>query len=109
MSRPYDDADDLQEREQYLKDQGVDHEEPINSLEQITETSVLQRVINKAAMIDYINRHLPNSASLDTRKSFCYYDSDKDFVLAMTIELSGPGAEDAFKQLDIKYWSKGIV
>ncbi len=27
MSRPYDDADDLQEREIYLRDRGVDHEE----------------------------------------------------------------------------------
>lgn len=27
MKRPYDDADDLQEREIYLRDRGVDHEE----------------------------------------------------------------------------------
>jgi hypothetical protein len=27
MSRPYDDADDLQEREMYLRDRGLDHEE----------------------------------------------------------------------------------
>jgi hypothetical protein len=30
MSRPYDDADDLQEREIYLRDQGVDHEETMS-------------------------------------------------------------------------------
>jgi hypothetical protein len=27
MKRPYDDADDLQEREMYLRDRGEDHEE----------------------------------------------------------------------------------
>lgn len=109
MSRPYDDADDLQEREQYLKDQGVDHEEPekINSLEQIKKTDPMQRALNKGMMIAWINRQ--QAYHCDVRKSYVYYDEDKDFVIASSIELGGPGAEAAFKQLGIKYWSKGIV
>lgn len=78
-----------------------------NSLEEITETSPMQREFNKGMMVAYINK--TGGYHLDVRKSFVYYDADKDFVTAMSIELGGPGAEAAFKTLGIKYWSKGIV
>lgn len=66
----------------------------------------LHRKMNETLMVAFINRH--SAWHLDVRKSFAYYDSDKDFVLATENELSGPGADAAFEKLDIKYYSKGV-
>lgn len=75
--------------------------------ELITETSPMQREFNKGLMVAWINKN--GAYHNDVRKSFCYYDADKDFVIASTIEIGGPGGEAAFVQLGIKYYSKGIV
>lgn len=80
---------------------------PETSLEELTETNPMQREFNKGFMVNYINK--TGAYHLDVRKSYVYYDADKDFVCAMSLALGGPGAEAAFKQLGIKYWSKGIV
>lgn len=68
--------------------------------------SPLHRMLNKDMMVVYINRN--GAYHLDVRKSYVYYDEDKDFVTAMSIPLGGPGAEAGFVQLGIKYWSKGV-
>ena len=78
-------------------------------IEQIETTSPMQKEFNKGMMVAYINKHLPTTAHLDVRKSFVYYDADKDFVVATENFLEGPGADAAFEKLGIKYWSKGIV
>ena len=80
---------------------------PETSLTEITETNPMQREFNKGFMVHYINRH--GAYHLDVRTSYVYYDADKDFVYASSIALGGPGAEKAFEQLGIKFWSKGIV
>jgi hypothetical protein len=80
---------------------------PETSLEEITETNPMQKEMNKGLMVMWINKM--GAYHNDVRKSFVYYDADKDFVSASTIPLGGPGAENAFKILGIKYWSKGIV
>jgi hypothetical protein len=81
----------------------------MSSIEEITETGSMQRMLNKELMVAYINANLISRSHLDVRKSFVYYDESKTFVFAMGIELGGPGAESAFEKLGIKYWSKGIV
>ena len=80
---------------------------PNNSLEEIKQTNPMQREMNKGLMVAWINKY--QAYHCDVRKSYCYYDADKDFVIAGSIELGGPGAEHAFEVLKIKYWSKGIV
>ncbi|UOW93376.1 hypothetical protein SEA_LABELLE_50 [Mycobacterium phage Labelle] len=62
--------------------------------------------INKALMVAYINNH--GRYDLDVRKSFVYYNSDGDFVFALSNKLDGPRAQEIFDKLDIKFWSKGI-
>ena len=79
----------------------------MSELQEIKESaSTFEREFNKALMVAFINKH--GAYSLDVRKSFCYYDADKDFVVATNNELKGPGADAAFETLKIKYWSKGI-
>jgi hypothetical protein len=77
------------------------------TLEEITKTDPMQKALNKGLMVAFINRH--SAYHLDVRTSFVYYDADKDFVIATSIEIGGPGGEAAFEKLNIKYWSKGIV
>lgn len=80
---------------------------PETSLEELTETSPMQRYMNESLMVHWINK--TGSYHLDVRTSYVYYDADKDFVCAMSLALGGPGAEAAFEKLGIKYWSNGIV
>ena len=79
----------------------------MSNIEEITGTNPMQKEFNKGLMVAFINRH--SAWHLDVRTSFVYYDADKDFVIASSIEIGGPGGEAAFEKLGIKYWSKGIV
>ena len=77
--------------------------------EEITaERGGLVTMMNREMMVAFINRHLPETANLDVRTSYVYYDEDGDFKLALHNKLEGPGADVAFKRLGIKFWSKGI-
>jgi hypothetical protein len=77
-------------------------------LTEITEPrSLMVRKMNEQMMVAYINRH--GRYELDVRTAYVYYDSDGDFVAALANKLEGPGTDAAFKQLDIKFWSKGIM
>lgn len=79
-------------------------------LEEITETNPMQREFNKGMMVAYINRDIVSRSHLDVRKSYVYYDADKDFKLALANELEGPGVDqELLDKVGIKYWSKGIV
>ena len=71
-----------------------------------SDLNPMQREFNKGLMVAFINKQ--GAYHLDVRKSFVYYDADKDFVIATSLEVGGPGGEAAFETLGIKFWSKGI-
>jgi hypothetical protein len=64
----------------------------------------MHREWNKGLMVAFINRH--SRWELDVRKSYAYYDADKDFVAATNDPLREGDA--VVKKLNIKYWSKGV-
>lgn len=63
-------------------------------------------MMNKQLMVAFINHH--GRYDLDVRKSYVYYDEDGDFIFALANKLEGPGADEVFKRLNVKFWSKGI-
>ena len=81
-------------------------------VEEIFSTNPMQKNYNKQMMIKFINANLLNGgASLDVRKSYVYYDKDKDFVYALNRELADWEIDLLTNSglAPIKFWSKGIV
>jgi hypothetical protein len=75
---------------------------------ELKTTDPMRREFNRGLMVAWINADLINRARHDVRKSFVYYDNAGVFVIAM---FRGPEeiGNEVFEQLNIRYWSKGIV
>lgn len=84
----------------------------IKTVTEITETSTMQKKFNEGFAIKYINDRLPSSAHLDIRKSYWFYDSDKDLVdFALSEKLNDDVLPILYEKSNGKicYWSKGVV
>ena len=73
------------------------------------DISPMQSEINHGLMVRWINQDIFVRAANDVRKSFVYYDKDKDFVFATVNELSEEGKKALEEASGVRYWSKGIV
>lgn len=99
---------DMTYRQQLLGEIMVEGKMPETSLTELDPKTLnpMHREMNRGMMVAWINRQ--GAYHCDVRKSYVYYDKDKDFVHASSIPLGGPGAEAAFKRLGIKFWSVGV-
>jgi len=106
--RAADEADDLQEREQYLKDIGVDHEENDYVIpEKVPYSNPLEKKLNESLAISYINNQ--GRYDLDIRKSHVYYDKDGDVLFLLSNELKGEGVtKELCEKAGVYYHSIGV-
>lgn len=81
-------------------------------ISEITETSPMQKQMNKSLAVAYINR--TGNYDHDVEKSWCFYDEDKDFsnlMLNGDFKITERVLEVVTEKSQgrIKYYSKGIV
>lgn len=84
----------------------------ITKLTELTETSPMNREINRGLMVWWINQDLVERARLDVRKSLVLYDEDKVFYGALDYDdLTVVIVTYHAKLYDagVRYYSKGIV
>ena len=75
-------------------------------------TRTLERKLQRALMVAWINADLMNRAANDVTKSVVFYDEHGDFVYAVRLE-SMDSLTDAFLQrlyneTSIRFYSKGV-